>query len=58
MGYIARTMCNAGALINVQEKMTNHGHEELVLSMDIDKFENLWDSWKKVLLFSSYVFKY
>lgn len=25
--------------------------------MDMDEFENMLDSWKKVLLFSNYVFK-
>lgn len=57
MGYAARRMLNSGSLIKVREKMTSHGHEELVLFMVMNKFVNMLDSWKKVLLFSSYVFK-
>lgn len=57
VGYIARSMCNAGALINVQQTMTSHRHKELVLCMDMDESESMLDGWKKVLLCSNYVFK-
>ena len=47
MGHIAGRMCNAGALINVQEKMTSQGHEASVLCIDTDECESMLDGWKK-----------
>lgn len=49
MGHSAGRMCNAGALINVQEKMTSQGHEASVLCIDMDEFESMLDGWKTLL---------
>lgn len=48
MGRITGSMCNAGAVINMQEKMTRQGQESSVLCIDVHEYESVLDGWKKL----------